>query len=189
MITISSKNNSLIKNKAIKNGIIFSCILQGVLFLPPLLLGYIGYKATGSHTAVSWIQLLVYLVCTFGCVPLKKQFAAKSDDDRLFVCTYAVIYLAFSIFEAVIMLILLLNKDSFLIDMTMQQGALFGGLSTVAFAFFYDFEVCLLPFILGFHDMASKHERLGYDFATVSLIAQCVANILFVNLILFSKTW
>lgn len=186
---INIKKNSLIKNKAIKSGLIFSCILQSVLFAAPLILGLIVYKATKNHSAVSWVQLLVYLTCTFGCVPLKKFFSKQSDDDRLFVCTYAVIYLAFSIFEAVIMLILLLNKDSFLIEMTMQQGALFGGLSTVAFAFFYDFEVCLLPFILGFHDMASKHERLGYDFATVSLIAQCVANILFVNLILFSKTW
>ena len=187
MITI--KNNGILKNKAIKNGIFFSCILQGVLFITPLLIGFIGYKMTGSHSAPSWIQLLVYLVCTFGCVPLKKYFSSKDDDDRLFVCTYAFIYLALSIFEAVIMLILLVNRDSFLITMTLNEKVLFGGLSTAGFAFFYDFEVCLIPFILGFHDMASKHERLGYDFATVSLIAQCVANILFVNLILFSKSW
>lgn len=183
------KNKSLIKDKAIKNGIFFSCILQGVLFITPLLLGFMAYKATGSHSAVSWVQLLVYLTCTFGCVPLKKYFSSKCDDDRLFVCTYAFIYLAVSILEAVIMLILLVNKGSFLITMTLDDRVLFGGLSTAAFAFFYDFEVCLLPFILGLHDMASKHERLGYDFATISLIAQCVANILFVNMILFSKSW
>ena len=69
------------KNKAIKNGIIFSCILQAVLFVPPLLIGFMAYKATGSHSAPSWIQLMTYLVCTFGCVPLKKIFAGKSDDD------------------------------------------------------------------------------------------------------------
>ena len=177
------------KNKAIKNGIIFSCILHSVLFIPPLLIGFLAYKATGSHSPPSWIQLLTYLVCTFGCVPLKKFFAGRSDDDRLFVCTYAVIYLAFSILEAVLMLIMLLNKNSFLVTMTMQENVLFGGLATAGFAIFYDFEVCLLPFILGFHDMASKHESLGYDFATIALIAQCVANILFVNMILFSRTW
>ena len=183
------KHKSLIKDKAIKNGILFSCILQGVLFAAPLIIGFMVYSATKSHSAASWIQLLVYLTCTFGCIPLKKYFSSKCDDDRLFVCTYAFIYLALSIFEAVIMLILLVNKGSFLITMTLDEKVLFGGLSTAAFAFFYDFEVCLLPFILGLHDMASKHEKLGYDFATVSLIAQCVANILFVNLILFSKTW
>ena len=179
----------LLKDKAVKNGIAFSAVLQGALFLPPLLLGFIAFKATGSHSAPSYVQLLTYLVCTFGCVPLKKFFSNRCDDDRLFVCTYAVIYLALSVLSSVIMLILLLNSNSFLVTMTLNDGVLFGGLSTAAFGIFYDFEVCLLPFILGFHDMASKHEKLGYDFATISLIAQCVANILFVNMILFSKTW
>lgn len=179
----------LLKDKAIKNGIIFAVILQLALFIPPLIIGFIAYKATGSHSAPSWVQLLTYIICTFGCIPLKKTFSARCDDDRLFVCTYAVIYLALSILEAVIMLILLLNDRSFVVTMTLNDKALFGGLSTAAFGIFYDFEVCLIPFILGFHDLASKHERLGYDFATVSLIVQCIANILFVNMILFSRPW
>lgn len=178
---------NLLKDKAVKNGAVFSLLLQAVMFICPLLLGFIAYKATNSHSAPLWVQLLTYLVCTFGCVPFKKVFS-KVSDDRLFVCSYAAVYLMVSIIEAVITLALVLDQDSFLCTMTMSDS-LFGGLNTAGFVFFYDFEVCLLPFILGIHDLASKRERLGAEFAVISCIAQSVGNVLFVNLVLFSRVW
>ncbi|MBR1750491.1 MAG: hypothetical protein IJ740_06330 [Ruminococcus sp.] len=180
---------NILKNKAIKNGLLFALILHAVMFITPLLVGFIAYKATGSHSAPSAVQLFVYLACAVGCVPLKKFFNSKSDDDRLFICTYAVIYLALAILEAVIMLMLMVNKNSFLIEMTFDEGSLFGGISSAAFAIIYSFEVCTLPFILGVHDLAKQRESIGNEFAVVTFIAQCAANIIFVNMILFSRTW
>ena len=179
----------ILKNKAIKNGLIFAGILHAVMFIAPLLVGFIAYKATGSHSAPSAVQLFVYVVCAAGCVPLKKFFDSKSDDDRLFICTYAVIYLALAILGSVIMLMLMVNKGSFLIEMTMDTANLLGGITSASFAIIYSFEVCLLPFILGGHDLAKKRDSTGDRFAVITFIAQCVGNIIFVNMILYSKSW